>query len=428
MLLPAIILGTLGILALSLGSKKSAPSALGASPLSTNVGDPRNPLNLLPDQQRSLAAQAVATNDAGTLRQVAAQLDAQGFGVQANLLREQANLATAMKDIPATNALPDQFKVLIAQALAALTVDDQAVLRGPITAQGIQIASNIAGQLDSAGFTQAATDLRTFINRAQAALPPPPPDKSLPLPGLDPQLVTQMNQILQTERDPKKLRAAIAILQGLPQTPQRDQFIAALTTLADQIDASNTAANTMNAIQQAMQQAGVVTQSGGIASTAPGSAQPAPPVPPVPGIPVVPMPGGPITATPAAKTKQQIKAEAVASGLKRLQDAAGGNVKAVQGKEDKSGVMSFQAQESLTADGKAGPKTTLAFAKYTGDIPLVMYWPQGTTSKGVLDYRVQLNALADAADNVGDSVRANGLRNAALLERGQGGIVGPMPA
>ncbi len=423
-MLPAIILGTLAIIALAMGSKKPGTAAPGAG--ISNVGDPANPINTLPDALRSIAAQAVATNDPTSMNQIAAQLDAQGFPVQANLLRQQAARATALKDIPSANALPESFKVLIAQALAALTVDDQATLKGPITAQGIQIATNIAGQLDSAGFPQAAVDLRAFIARAQAALAPLPLDKQITLPGLDPSIQTMVNAAIQTERDPKKLRAIIAILQGMPVTPQRDQAIATLTALADQIDSANTTAATMQQIQNAMQQAGVVTPSGQPVTSSPGFVpQPSPP-PGTPGIPQFPLT---VTANPpAVKSKQQIKAESVASGLKRLQDAAGGNVKAVQGKEDKAGVMSFQSQEGLTSDGKSGPATTLALGKYTGDLPLVMYWPQGSNASSVMAFRVKLNTLADAADNAGDSVRADSLRNSALLERGQGGIVGSMPA
>ncbi len=112
----------------------------------------------------------------------------------------------------------------------------------------------------------------------------------------------------------------------------------------------------------------------------------------------------------------------------RLQSGAGGVVKKVQGKEDKATIMRFQQQEGLVADGKAGPKVMLAMAKYTGNIPLVMYWPTGANAQSVYTYRAALGDIADAATAAGDPTRAQGLQAAAVAEQGQGGIVGKMPA
>lgn len=416
MILP-LVLGTLAILALTMGSKKSTGETPGVN--LTSVGDPRNPINTLPDSLRVLAGQAIATNDPATLKQVAAQLDAQGFSVQANLLRQQANVAVATKEVSSAGTLPDNMKVLLAQALAALTVTDSGAIAGPITAQAIQIASNIQGQLRDAGFPQAANDLGNFVAMAQRLLPTLPPSQQLPLPGLSPDLQTQVNQAIQTIRDPVKLRQLEAVLKSMPPNPQTQQAIDTIDALATQIEATQAAAQAMQQIQNE-------------ANKTPGALPNIPPAspPPPPGTVVLPQMVIPGTPPPpiTQKSKQQIKAESVATGLKRLQEAAGGNVKQVQGKEDKAGVMSFQSQESLTADGKAGPATTAALGKYTGDLPLVMYWPQGSNASSVIKYRAGLNTLADNAEASGDQTRADALRASAFAERGQGGIVGPMPA
>jgi hypothetical protein len=360
-----------------------------------------------------MAKQAIATGDPQTLNTAADALDAQGFHAQATLLRNAANAASSKAGGP---QLPDAMKVLMAQALSALTVNATGQIQGPVTAQGIQIASAASAQLRAAGFTEAANSLDVFIARAQTVVPPATPDKQLPLPGLDPALAAQVNQAINTVRDPQKLRQLIAILKGLPTTPQTTQAITTLTALADQLDSAMAAAQAMQQINQvANQQSPGQPQLPGNVNVIPSG--------PVP-VPAVATPG----QAPAAKSKQQILAESVASGLLRLQNAAAGNVKKVQGKEDKSSVSRFQAQEKLTQDGKSGPGTTLAMAKYTGALPLVMYWPTGSNAQSVYTYRAKLQDLADAADSAGKTQMASDLRASAAAERGQGGIVGTMPA
>lgn len=400
MIIP-LVLGALGLVALLASNKKPTGSAAAS-----------DSLGLLPQGLNGMAKQALATNDPQTLNTAADALDAQGFHEQATLLRQTAAAASGKGG----NAqLPETMKVLMAQALSALTVDGTGKIVGPVTAQGIQIASAASAQLRAAGFKEAADSLDVFITRAQAVVPPPTPDKQLPLPGMDPALAAQVNQAIATVRDPAKLRQLIAILKGLPSTPQTSQAITTLTALADQLDAAIAAA-------QAMQQISQVTPA------SPGQPQPAGnvnviPSGPIP-VPSVPVPG----QLPAAKSKQQILAESVASGLVRLQNAAAGNVKKVQGKEDKASVTRFQAQEKLTQDGKAGPGTLLAMAKYTGALPLVMYWPQKSNAQSVFAYRAKLQDLADAADAAGNAQMGSDLRASAAAERGQGGIVGTMPA
>lgn len=403
MILP-LVLGVLGLVALVASNKKSTPASTTAS------------LSLLPNDLGGMARQALATNDPNVLNTAADALDAKGFHTQAQALRDAANQASAAQNAKGgAAALPPALQTLMAQALAALTVSGTGQLTGPVTAQGIQTASAVAAQLDQAGFPDAAAALRVFIQKANAVLPPPSPAQVLPLPGLPPALQAQVNQAIQTNRDPKQLRQLIAVLKSLPPSPQTQQAIDTLTAIADQVDA---AISTATAVQQIQNTLPANITSPGIPQISnPSSSAPQPPAA-----------SSASQQIPAPKSKQQVLAETVASGLVRLQSGAGGNVKKVQGKEDKSTIMRFQSQEGQTADGKAGPKTMLALAKYTGNIPLVMYWPQGSNAQSVYSYRASLQDLADAALAAGDATRSQGLQAASLAERGQGGIVGSMPA
>jgi hypothetical protein len=378
------------------------------------VGASSADLSLLPNDLAGMAKQALATNDPNVINTAADALDAKGFHTQAQALRDAASHASSQQNARGgAAALPPALQTLMAQALAALTVDGSGRITGPITAQGIQTASAAAAQLDQAGFPDAAAALRAFITKANAILPPPSPAQTLPLPGMSPSIAAQVNQAIQTNRDPKQLRQLIALLKGLPPNPQTQQAIDTLTAIADQVDSALSAATAMQQIQQTLPP---------VLPASPGQPQPsaAPPLPPAA--------SSAPAAIPQQKSKQQVLAEAVASGLVRLQNGAGGNVKSVQGREDKASVMRFQQQEGLTSDGKAGPKVMLALAKYTGNVPLVMYWPKAANAQSVFAYRASLGDLADAADAAGDPTRAQGLRAAASAERGQGGIVGAMPA
>jgi hypothetical protein len=133
-----------------------------------------------------------------------------------------------------------------------------------------------------------------------------------------------------------------------------------------------------------------------------------------------PLPGSP-------KTPLEQAAAAVVLHLTNLQNAAGGNVKAVKGKEDQMLIRKFQALvPGATVDGKAGPGTLLAAAQAGQSVlPFVMYWPTGATSSRVFQYR---NDLSTLAAQTSDPARRAALLASAARERGQSGIVGTMPA
>ena len=147
----------------------------------------------------------------------------------------------------------------------------------------------------------------------------------------------------------------------------------------------------------------------------------APPV--APAVPVV------TPSAPQPKTPVEQAAEAMVSQLNAVLRNAGGDVKAAKGKEDTGLVANFQRLAGVTADGKPGPGTMALAAEHGQcDLPLVFRWPVSATSKNVINYRTSLLAIADRRQAAGQTACANSLRMAAARERGQGGIVGAMPA
>src|SRR6478735_664304 len=87
MIIPLALGGGLLFLLASSSSASAAPPA-------------GNPLNSLPDDLKQLSGQALATNDPGTLEQVASQLESRGFAESGRLLRVQA--ATIRQQRPAS--------------------------------------------------------------------------------------------------------------------------------------------------------------------------------------------------------------------------------------------------------------------------------------------------------------------------------------
>jgi len=157
--------------------------------------------------------------------------------------------------------------------------------------------------------------------------------------------------------------------------------------------------------------------------TLPGAAAPTPVVIPAPVLPSAPV------AVPVQRTPVEQAAADMVDQLNAVLRNAGGDVKAAKGKEDTGLVSRFQSLAGVKADGKPGPGT-LALAAENGqcDLPLVFRWPQGSTSAAVLKYRASLEAIAARRAAAGQTGCANQLRMCAARERGQGGIVGTMPA
>lgn len=328
---------------------------------------------------------------------------------------------------PSKPQMPVSLKQLMATALTMLGVNEKGEITKAPTAAALQVATATAGQLQEAGWTEAAEMLRHYIQQAAAYVPPTPPAKQVPVPGIPPELQEKINKAIQFERDPKVLRAIAQALKNLPNAsdPQVQMAIMMLENLAAQIEDQQKKAKDLEEIEE-------VIKSPGIPAPKPVGI-PVPVMPPVVvteppkviEVPKVPVP----QPVPLPKTPLQQAASALNQHLINLQIEHGGP-KAMKGKENLTLVKKFQGLLGGGVDGKTGPGTVLGLAKHTssGKLPLVMYWPRGSTASRVHRFRDDINAVADLEEARGNTAKAQSLRNSAARERGQGGIVGQMPA
>lgn len=160
------------------------------------------------------------------------------------------------------------------------------------------------------------------------------------------------------------------------------------------------------------------------ASPAPQPQQVSSPLPENPTyVPSIPVPAAP----PMPKSPTELAADAMVRNLKAVQQSY--PFPTAHGKEDQSLVKRFQGLANTTADGMAGPGTlVLAAVNGQSDLPLVPYWPKSATATNVLKYRADIQQVAARARAAGDLSGAAMLEASAARERGQGGIVGTMPA
>ncbi len=324
---------------------------------------------------------------------------------------------------PLPIVLPEDLADMMAKSLRDLTVNDDGSISGPVTAEAVQRATTVAAQIDNAGFPDAANAFRVYIQMAAKKVPSPPKDKQVTVPGLPAAMVDQINRAIQLERDPKKLQAILDALKTQPQSTQRDLLIEMLEQTIQQVQATLVLADTLKNTDEVLKSPGQPT-----ATTAPTPIVEVPPL-----VITAPSPEAPAprTAPPVNEVPDTPEARRAVNTSNMLRNRivdAGGDVKKAKGKEDKSLVMAFQKAEGLGADGLTGPGTVLKMAKYTGDIPLVFYWPKSATSKNVLAYRTTLLQMADVHEQNGRPGVAAKLRASAAKERGQAGIVGSMPA
>ena len=335
------------------------------------------------------------------------------------------------------NVLSQTFQQAIASCLSRL-VDQNGNVLGTVTAQDIQQATALAGQLDAAGYSAAANALREYAKLAGQKVPAPSPATSAPLPGLDAATATAVNRALQVERDPAKLRQIAGALKSLPQAsnPEVQTAITMLEALATQLEHQMQTAQVLNQIQtvltQAQPSAPAAQAPGGMSMPADFTIPQQRPVTPAVGPVALPAPApaaqAPAAQAPTVPSPIQAAALAMVANMKKVQGAAS-SVKAAKGKEDMSLVKRFQTLASTTSDGKAGPGTLVLAAKNGQfDLPYVMYWPTSATSKNVITYRNDLQNIASSLAQQGNMAGASALRASASRERGQAGIVGAMPA
>ena len=118
---------------------------------------------------------------------------------------------------------------------------------------------------------------------------------------------------------------------------------------------------------------------------------------------------------PAApeKSKAQILAETLSTSLNDLLSRYGSVPKA-RYKEDKPLVQRFQSQAGLGTDATYGPTTAEHVARYVADVPPPFYWKKGAGQRDLGIYRSNLETLALDAEQLGNTDRAERLRQSAL--------------
>jgi hypothetical protein len=301
-----------------------------------------------------------------------------------------------------------------AEALRRLTVSGDGKVRGPVTAEAIQFATQVAGRLEGRGLRQAATTLRGFINQASRMVAPPKEEEKIPLPPQMPQsLQDRVQKTLQTERDPAKLQPLITALMPYQKTTAGAMAIKMVRALIVQIESQEAAAEALEATEKVLKAPTGTTTLPELNPTTSVLETPPRPLP----VPIVPVP----QPAPTVKSAAQITGEKMAAHLFGVQQKHG--MPGAKGREDASVVMKFQRAAGLGADGKAGPGTLAKLASLkVGRLPLVMYWPRGSSRYHVQKYRDTLRRLAGQAESLGFDSVGGALRQSALREQGQGGI------
>lgn len=339
---------------------------------------------------------------------------------------------------PAPGALPpgastpvmtERLKQRIAAVLKALNVDRQGNPQPPASKEAIQAATALAAELEEAGFPKASAHLRYLAKKAAVLVPPPTPAQQIPLPaGLSAQMRAKIQRAIQLERDPKKLQLLVVALQKLPPSVERDGAIATLQMMIKQILLQQAQQQTLETVEE-------IIVSPGIPQITPVA-----PIPPTLNVPplVSPIidPIGPITfptipipqVLPAPKNPTQILASQLATHFLTLQGKLGMPKAKKIGKQNWALIKKFQQATGSKVDGFSGPGTFLLMAKNgVTNLPLVMYWPRGSTAKAVHRYREAIKSIAKTLRAVGNAAGAQELEASANRERGQGGIAGTMP-
>ena len=386
-----------------------------------------NPMNSLPDDLRSLAGQALGTNDPNMLEQVAGQLESRGFPesgrllrVQAATIRQQRAGAAPVANAAVANA-PPAPSGLVSQSAPVMSAELQQMIAEAIKNGTAPALTSTAFVVERAGFPAAAEDLRKRAKETAATVAPPAaqdrPNVALD-PSMPPDLALEVARQLQLQGDPTMLEGLAAEMRKRGFGNTADQ----LQAKATQIRAALDAARTMNDIDREFKSPGIVPPSAQF-TPAPGGPT-APPSPaPTAAFPVTvtATPPGPlpVPATPQAqpappeKSKAQILATSLATSLNDLLERFGSVPKA-RYKEDKASVQRFQTQEGLQSDGLYGPTTAQHVARYASDVPPPFYWKKGAGQKDLSIYRSNLESIALDAEQTGNRDRAERLRASAL--------------
>lgn len=341
------------------------------------------------------------------------------------LLAAGRSSAASAPTKPAEAELPASLQRMVAEVIGALGVDSTGKVTGTPTEEAVQAATALASQLESLGFKELASKIREYAREAAAKVPPK--QTNPPAPGVPAEITAVFNRLVQFERNPLILRQMAKQFRASPSGALPEVVVMAKTleALAAQVEAQQANAATLQKVDEVLRSPGLVPQQ-----TSAKTATPevpviiAPPPPTQINIPPIPVP----QPEPAVKSDKERAAEAMVLNLKQVQINAG-TVKAAKGKEDQMLVKRFQTAAGLKVDGKAGPGTLTAAARAGQTVmPYVMYWPVGSTSGKVMQYRADLLGVASGYKATGQLDRAQDLVNSANRERGQAGIVTAMPA
>lgn len=398
----------------------------------------------------------------------------------------EAVFSAAMKDLrismpagptlttpPGMAPMPESLQQEMIATMMALGVDSGGVVRGPVSAESVRRATELASRLDQAGYKEAGAAMRGYAQQAARMVPNNPNPPAPPVPGVPPALMAQIQRALELERDPAKLAALLAAVKALPPSGERDVLVGTLEALIVQVRSAQAVSQAATEIDQQLKQPSAPSSGGsrllklaspmmtgpdvadwqrvlvasGYSNVTPdGKFGPATSaatkdwqkkraltpdgiVGPATRAKIGTAPTGAVMVPalpspqpdPKPKTSAEVAAESLATHLLALQVKHG--VSGSKGKEDKTLVKRFQSAVGGVADGLTGPNTILALAKNgVGVLPAVMYWGKSATKqKDLPAFRSSLGTIANSVRSK-DPVRAAALDASAQRETGQGGL------
>ena len=357
--------------------------AFGRKKAKASPAETKAEMAAMPEPVREATEKVVQSGDATELAKAANTLEKAGFTKTAEAVKQKA------KELPvATADMPYALRKELGEALQKLRIQPDGSFKPPVAATSIQVATALSGKLTRLGFKQAGTKLRALAQQAARLVPSPPPSSQVDVPGLSQEMRVRISRALQLERDPVVLKSLVQALQQVPASAERDKLSEAIEALITSVVAKQSTDSALRAADAVMKAPA--------AAVAPATA---------------------VLQTPAGRLAQQ-----AAASLLKVQQRYG--MPRAKRKEDRALIKRFQAAAGQTADGLAGPSTVLAMAKNgVGRLPLVMYWARGSNRATVRRYTAQLNAMADAAEQAGQSQRAQELRQSAAREKGQAGVI-----
>jgi hypothetical protein len=465
-----------------------APGVIPVSPTNPGVAVPGAVPSAGPPQLPAalvdLVAKAKATNTRAALTHAATVLEQAGFPSQAAELRAAAaQIPVTPAPTPQVQAIL-AIEPTMPQDLAAKVATLLANEKNPDKLEAVARELRGKGFLNAAGVVEAAAvklraahtiataaqTIETIIKPPSPAPIPLPPAPPAPLPpaGSEAELAHQLARAMLTSGENRALTKAYQARTGTlkadglygPNTAidmaehvwnipaplhwsstkakkqQVDDYRNTLNATAQQFANAKqysraamlrmSAARAMSGLPAATPQT-TSTPQGPIVipvalyanhiTTQPPAAGPPPPAPVV--APAIVSPGLPTAPAPTTPTPQTNPLLASAETMARHLLA-----KPKKGTESQVLVADFQGRAGLKADGKYGPGTAKRLAEVVANVPIVLYWPAGSTSATVTAYRAALEQLAAAAEAKKNYQRAALLRMSAARERGQGGIAG----